>query len=66
MNNRQFISLVLIGLASIPAAANEEENRNLAVKQILKIEDFLPDKKEWTISTGMKISQRESQTFHNY
>lgn len=66
MNNRQFISLLLIGLASIPAAANEEENRNLAVKQILKIEDFLPDKKAWTISTGMKISQRKSQTFHNY
>ncbi|EHD0097333.1 hypothetical protein MOV00_002935 [Vibrio vulnificus] len=66
MNKKQYIFLLFIGLSPLPVTANEKENRQLAVKQILKIEDFLPDKKAWTISTGVKISQRKSQSFDNH
>ncbi|CED60698.1 putative exported protein [Moritella viscosa] len=36
-----------------------------AVKQILKIEDLLPENKKWTISTGMYLSQRYSESSHS-
>lgn len=60
------LATLLLGLVSLPSAANDIEERKSAVKQILKIEDFLPDKKSWTISTGMSITQRESNSFNTY
>ena len=66
MNRKTHIFLLSIWLTSLTALADEEENRQLAIKQILKIEDFLPDKKAWTLSTGMKISQRKSQSLNTH
>lgn len=45
--------------------AEEVENRRAAVKQILKIEDFLPQRTNWTLSTGINVSQSSSQSFNS-
>ncbi|NOI60847.1 hypothetical protein [Vibrio coralliilyticus] len=66
MQANKLLTMLLTGLVSLPSLAEDIEERKSAVKQILKIEDFLPDKKSWTISTGMSITQRESNSFNTY
>lgn len=58
--------LVILCLIASPSNAQSEEDSRTAVKQILKIEDLLPQSKKWTITTGMGVSQNSSNSFSSH
>ena len=56
-------NIVFCSISNVTYA--KEPEKEIAIKQILKIEDFLPKKKKWTISTGINIAQSESSFFYS-
>ncbi len=62
---KKYILLGLCVIANSSFAQSEEDSRT-AVKQILKIEDLLPQSKSWTITTGLGVSQNTNSSFNSY
>lgn len=56
------VLLTFLPTSTFAEETKETENRRTAVKQILKIEDFLPERRNWTLSTGMSVSQISNQS----